>query len=322
MVGVQSTKSFVDLRVQFANPKAEISYAMRIPTDLVAYHNYRPSAVLKFSGEDAFPFLQGQFTQDLRPGKETRTSSYGLWLNQKGKVLADSFVLSDGAHWLVVSLFSSAETICKRLEVYVIADDVTIEDVTTQWAGVSVLGEGAMDVSFAVKGGFAFLGRRTREPNWEWLYPICADAPAAHLRERGFAELDAVAMERLRIEAGIPTVPRDIGPEDLPNEGGLDRDAISYTKGCYLGQEVMARLKTLGQVRRRLMRIEGPVALPTVLPAPLFSDGKKIGDLRSAARTDAGFVGLAMISLLGLAGRQLSSFAPDIPADLVLSALP
>ena len=322
MVGVQSTKSFVDLRVQFANWKAEISYVMRIPTDLVTYHNYRPSAVLKISGEDAFSFLQGQVTQDLRPSKETRTSSYGLWLNQKGKVVADSFVLSAGADWLVVSLFSAAEVIRQRLETYVIADDVTIEDVTARWAGVSVLGEGAADVFSATNGGFVFAGRRTCEPNWERLYPISADAPTAVLRERGFAELDVVAMERLRIEAGIPSVPRDIGPEDLPNEGGLDRDAISYTKGCYLGQEVMARLKTMGQVRRRLMRVAGVVTPPAVLPAPLFVDGKKIGELRSAARTEEGFVGLAMISLLGLAGRQLLSFSPDTPADLVLTALP
>ena len=156
-------------------------------------------------------------------------------------------------------------------------------------------------------------------PSWEWLYPVNGDEPADVLRA---STVDFEGMERLRIEASIPSVPRDIGPDDLPNEGGLDHDAISYTKGCYLGQEVMARLKTMGQVRRRLMRLTGPVPPPVDLPAPLFADGKKIGELRSVARTEHGFIGLAMISLLGVTGRRLLSFSPESPADIVITDAP
>jgi hypothetical protein len=134
--------------------------------------------------------------------------------------------------------------------------------------------------------------------------------------------LDFAAMERLRIEAGIPSVPRDLGPDDLPNEGGLEHDAISYTKGCYLGQEVMARLRTMGRVRRRLLRVAGSAKAPEQLPAPLFAEGKKIGELRSAARTATGFIGLAMISMLGVSGKRMLSFLPDSPADVVITDAP
>jgi len=301
-----------------------------------SWYSYRPAAVLKITGQDAFLFLQGQFTQDLRSCVEGHDVAYGLWLNQKGKVLADSFVLRVGMDWLVFSMFSAATVLRERLETYIIADDVAIEDVTAQWAGVSVLGSDASeflvghaglelhgDGSFTEKnGGFVFRGRRSKEPNWEWLYPVGTDDPASVLRGCGCTELSAADMEQLRIRAEIPSVPRDIGPEDLPNEAGLEYDAISYSKGCYLGQEVMARLKTLGRVRRRLLRVTGPDAPPVVLPTPLFVDGKKVGELRSAVRTESGFVGLAMISLLGVTGRRLSSFSPESLAAIVITDAP
>jgi hypothetical protein len=126
-------------------------------------------------------------------------------------------------------------------------------------------------------------------------------------------------LERLRIEAGVPAVPRDIGPEDLPNEGELEVDAISYTKGCYLGQEVMARLKSMGQVRRKLVRVTGTGSISLGLPAALFADGKKVGELRSAVPTGEGFFGLAMISLPGMTGRRLLSFSPEGAANIVVS---
>ncbi|MBK9990259.1 MAG: folate-binding protein [Verrucomicrobia bacterium] len=304
---------------------------MEIPTSSVMYSVYRPAAVLKITGEDAFSFLQGQFTQDLRPCAEGRSSAYGLWINQKGKVLADSFVLKRGVEWLVVSLFSPEVVIRERLESYIIADDVMIEGVTAQWSGLSVLGVGSAEVLaaagaitpnehawVAAGGGVVSNGRRTAGQSWEWLYPLAGDSPVGLLRATGAQEISAGELERLRIGAGIPAVPRDIGPEDLPNEGGLERDAISYTKGCYLGQEVMARLKSMGQVRRRLLRVEGLGAVPADLPVPLFAAGKKLGELRSAVNVGEGFIGLAMISLLGMAGRSLLSFSPEGAANIVV----
>ncbi|MFT3868397.1 MAG: folate-binding protein [Nibricoccus sp.] len=295
---------------------------MEIPTTSVIFSSYRPAAVLKVTGEDAFSFLQGQFTQDLRPCVEEGEVAYGLWLNHKGKVQADSFLLLRGSEWWCVSLFSPAEDLRKHLEGFIIADDVTVENVTNDWAGICVLGASGPQAEAWAKacGGFVFeAGRRTGATSFEWLYRISGDNAVDFLRAHGAAEIGAGDLERLRIEAAIPAVPRDIGQGDLPNEGALERDAISYTKGCYLGQEVMARLKSMGQVRRRLVRVAGTGVVPVDLPAEIFADGKKCGELRSVVGTGEGFVGMAMISLPGVTGRRLLSFSPEGAANIVVS---
>jgi folate-binding protein YgfZ len=247
-----------------------------------------PAACLRVSGADAATFLQGQFTNDLQ--KQTPAQAvYGLWLNQKGKTLADSFVMPRGAaEFLVVSYFSPAAVIRERLEAYIIADDVVVEDLTASARGVTVFSETRPTDS---QGAIIFPGRRSRESHWEILTIAGEpDGISGH-------ELTAEEMERRRILAAIPAVPLDIGPSDLPNEGGLEGDAISYTKGCYLGQEVMARLKSMGQVRRRLVRVRGNGAMPS-RPSALFQAQRKVGDLRTAAVDGGGWVGLALISLV------------------------
>ena len=272
------------------------------------------------SGPDAATFLQGQFTGDIRPAT-AREAVYGLWLDQKGKVLADSFILRGAGsdEFWVGSLFSPAATIASRLEAYLIADDVVIEDVTADWGGISLLGVGAGAwLGAAPRAGVSFRGRRSALENWEWMLPAAAAEDAARelagVRERSPAE-----MARERIDAGIPAVPADIGPGDLPNEGGLEADAISPTKGCYLGQEIMARLKSKGRIRRRLHRVAGS-GLPPAVPAPLWQEGKRAGELRSAA-PDAGgggWVGRAMLPLAGLRPELPLALAADGAAGVRL----
>src|SRR5450432_2892142 len=104
------------------------------------FYRWRPAACLKVIGEDSLTFLQGQFTNDLhQPAKGGAV--YGLWLNQKGKVLADSFVRKiSEREWYVMSYFSPAAVIRERLEAYIIADDVVIKNVTENMMGLTLLG--------------------------------------------------------------------------------------------------------------------------------------------------------------------------------------
>jgi folate-binding protein YgfZ len=272
---------------------------------------------LRVSGPDAAGFLQGQFTNDLAKGGAV----YGLWLNVKGKVLADSFVLrGPGAdeYW-IGSYFSSAAAIKERLESFIIADDVVVEDVTAEWEAITIFGRTAADAFTALRiNGFIFRGRRGASEATEWVYPRGQRAAvAAALGSAG--DLQDREVTRRRIEAGIPAVPQDIGPGELPNEGGLEADAISYTKGCYLGQEVMARLKSMGQVRRRLVRVAGAGARVPTLPAPLFVGPKQVGELRSAVQTaDDAFVGLALVSRLNLGSATGVALAANSPATITL----
>ena len=293
-------------------------------------HFLRPAAWLRVEGGDAGAFLQGQFTNDLR-FPSARGCSYGLWLNAKGRVQADSFVLADGGpgYW-VGSAASPAAAVRARLEMFIIADDVTVTDCTADWRGAALWGAGTAEVlvaaglprpergEFAETGGaMIFCGRHDRAENFDVIYPV-ADAGAWEERlaravaQAGGGVADANALARARIAARIPAVPADIGPDDLPNEGGLEADAISYTKGCYTGQEVMARLRSMGQVRRALVRVRGQ-GVPPPLPSILYQHGKKAGELRSVASDGDGFIGLALVILL--------NFVPGLPLELGTNAV-
>ncbi len=237
--------------------------------------------------------------------------AYGLWLSQKGKALAESFVLRVAEQeFLVWAPRVTADVLRQRIEDYLIADDVEVFDATGDWAAATVIwGHQAAEAVATIWGAtpapgqfvtsentMVFRGRFSRADNF-----VCLSADSNSLAT-GLARSGAVgstrdASEAERIANALPAVPDDIGPNDLPNEGGLDVDAISYTKGCYLGQEVMARLKNLGQVRRRLMVVAGR-GQPPAPHTPLRQGEKQVGETRSAACVGDGFVAMAMVSLV------------------------
>jgi folate-binding protein YgfZ len=292
--------------------------------------SYSPGTLLRVTGDDAFNFLQGQFTNELRqpPGSAT----YGLWLNQKGKVLADSQVLRTAEReFLIASEVSSVAVIRSRLEQYIIADDVALADETAATQGLLLGGTQARAIvqellgAAPARGRFlinneilVYGGRRLPGESYELLGP---GQFVAEIRQRSMArgaiEASVAEVDFARISAGIPSVPVDLGPGDLPDEGGLEDSALSYTKGCYLGQEVMARLKNLGQVRRRLHVVRGRGARPAP-STPLFQDAKKVGELRSVAGQDGEFVAWAMLSLVNLDATRGVSLEPAGPADITV----
>jgi hypothetical protein len=258
---------------------------------------------------------------------------YGLFLNHKGKALADAWALrvSPREVWLL-SVSSPVAVIHGLLDSHLIADDVVIEDRTAEWRGVAFGGLSAEELPAAIPagvvpapgqfalalGGFLWRGRRGAEESWEWFGPA-ADAPSIL---RGASTETDVAMEHRRIAAGIPAVPADVGPGDLPQEGGLETVAVSFNKGCYVGQEVMARLHGRGQVRRRLMRVAGPGPAPDRLTA-LFQGGKQIGEVRSGtADGGEGWLGLAMVIRAGLVPTEPMSTGPTATATIRLLDFP
>lgn len=286
------------------------------------FFRWQPKAWLHASGSDALNFLQGQFTNDLRTLVEDG-AVYGLWLNQKGKVVADSFVLptADGTAYWVGSYFSTATVLRERLETYIIADDVLIEDETDQWQAVTIFSTVDRSAMLkAVPGSLMFPGRRDDCQHCEWVYPK-SSAPHLEAILAGMGELVETQMELRRVKAGIPAIPQDIGAGELPDEGGLSEAAISYTKGCYLGQEVMARLKSMGQVRRRLQRVNGYGPVPA-LPAALFQGERRVGELRSAVPTDSGYAGLALLALLNLSPAAGLSLQPNTMVKVEIANTP
>ncbi len=286
----------------------------------------RPTTWLRVSGPDAAAFLQGQCTQDLRPLKPGQCTD-ALWLNTKGKILAESLVLKEATDlWWLWSAHGAGESLRARLDDFIIADDVTLSAEENAWEQFTVAGPAAeawLKEALrsetipppgewrALGGGYLFAGRRGQPQIWEWLRPRVSSAievPAPSSAALG--ELSAVALHRARLAAGGPAIPGEFGTQDLPQEAGLENIAISFNKGCYLGQEVMARLHSMGQVRRRLMRVGGAGPAP-MANVELRQNDKRVGELRAVVDDGrGGWLGLALLNLLGLAPE-----APLVSAD-------
>lgn len=294
---------------------------------------YRPSRQLGWlavTGSDAAQFLQGQFSQDVRslgPGG----SRYGLWLDHKGRVTADGTILnvasagSDVPYAIACRDPAAAAALRQRLESFIIADDVTIDDRSPEWAAWLAAGPGAESALRQAAGAMApvFGGRRRGSELWEWVWAIpssafhaAADAVWAQGAGRRVTDEE---WEQARILAGVPSIPEDIGSGDLPQEAELDVTAVSTDKGCYVGQEVMSRLKSRGRIRRRLQRVRGSGAAPDAQPAPLWREGRRVGELRSRFNDGAAgrWIGLALISADLKSGDRIGT-ASDAPANAEL----
>jgi len=251
------------------------------------------TAVVRITGEDAAAFLQGQCTADLRGVALTDA----LWLNRKGRVLAHTVVAkeADGS-FLLLCPHLAAEALIAVVTANVIADDVVATDETSQWQRYVAWGAAP-----ALADAKLFPTRRFGVAAWDVLTPEGSAAPG---ELASFTELESA-----RIAAGVPSVPADCGAYEFPQECGLDA-WVSYTKGCYLGQEVMARIQSMGSLRRILRRVEGPVFVGLELKTP---EGKVAGLVRSAA----GDVGLALVSVDLAEGMVLGGVRLGAPAQMV-----
>jgi folate-binding protein YgfZ len=231
------------------------------------------TAVIRVTGEDAAAFLQGQCSADLRNVALTDA----LWLNRKGRVLAHSVVAkeADGSFLLLCPHLSAADLIAV-VTANVIADDVVATDESPLWQKWVVWG-----AEPKLSGAKIFATKRFGVAAWDVLTPtrVAASGEPATLAE----------LEAYRVAAGVPAVPADCGANEFPQECGLEA-WVSYAKGCYLGQEVMARIQSMGSLRRILRRVAGTVAAGQELKTP---EGKVVGTVRSAA----GGVGLALVSV-------------------------
>ena len=250
------------------------------------------TAVVRVAGEDAAAFLQGQCSADLRGV----ALADALWLNRKGRVLAHTVIAkeADGSHLLLCPHLSAAELIAV-VTANVIADDVVATDESALWQKWFVWGAAP-----SVAGAKVFATKRYGVVAWDVLAPIGAVAPG---ELAPLAELDAQ-----RVAAGVPAVPADCGAHEFPQECGVDA-WVSYTKGCYLGQEVMARIQSMGSLRRILRCVSGPVVVGQELKS---SEGKVVGTVRSAA----GQVGLALVSVDLAEGSVLGEVRMGVPAQM------
>jgi folate-binding protein YgfZ len=238
-------------------------------------------AKLRITGTDRFRFLNGQITNDLRNASET-VAIEACVLNAKGKLDAHIFIAVVGESFLIDSEPDLRETLRARLERYVIADDVQIEDVTDEFSLFHVLAK----ASPQPEHGRIFSVHRFATPGYDiWSDPARHDADEL---ASGFLFVDSAAVEVMRIEQGLPRWGRELTNNIIPIEANLERRTVDYEKGCYIGQEVISRMKMSGQTNKRLC---GLISLNDTrlqpgmkLLAPAAS-GKEIGWITSATRS-------------------------------------
>jgi folate-binding protein YgfZ len=297
--------------------------AVRAARESAAIFALADRALLEVRGRDRTRFLQGQLTNDvaaLDPAGP-RSGCYALLLTAQGRIVADLHVLArPDASWLETdAAFGAAAR--ARLEKYVIADDVAIAPIGADWARFAIEGPRARAVVAAAAGSAPDLlpdacaplriaGADGLVARFGWsgeealqLFVPAAEADAVTRALRGASDAcaavwgDAEALETLRVEAGVPRAGAELGEEVLPAEARLVERAVSFTKGCYTGQEVVARMHSRGRVGHLLVGLV-PAAPGAVLRpgAALLLAGAKVGEITSAASSPAvGPIALAFV---------------------------
>jgi folate-binding protein YgfZ len=264
-----------------------------------------PRGKLAVSGPDATEYLQGQLTNDveaLEPGE----GHYAALLDRKGHMQADMRVLRVAAEefWIDTEP-EGADAARRHLQMYKIGRQVEVADLGAERAILSLIGPRSAAIAatpplrayaceeVSIAGvGCLLVGTR------DGIDLILAASDADRLREAllgaGAVEVSAEAVEILRVEAGVPRFGAEMGTETMPAEAGIVEGAVSFTKGCYIGQETVARLHYKGRPNRRLQGLR--LGEPAAPGGALRLGGKGVGTLGSACVSPAfGPIGLAIL---------------------------
>ena len=242
--------------------------------------------LLELRGADRQTFLQGMVSNDvsvLRPGQ----SCHAALLDSTGHILADLRIHAFPDFFLLETDPSCLPVLSATLDKLLIMEDVQLADVTDQWATLAVLGEGTPDLS-NLPGEIRPVSYLLAPGKDLWIAPADRVTILEKLLSAGAAMLGDEEWETLRVEAGLPAWGRELTPAVLLPETGME-DAISYSKGCYVGQEIVARLHARGHANRGLRHLlldaDAPVPpqgatlhVPEDGPEP----GREIGRVTSA----------------------------------------
>ena len=256
--------------------------------------------VLAVSGPDTRTFLQGLVSNDvLRAGPET--ALYAALLTAQGRYLHDFFVVTIGEMLFLDCEAARRDDLMKRLKMYRLRSKVVLEDATDKFAAHALPGEaaaaavglpGTPGAARPVGGGAVYVDPRHAGMGVRALLP--RDSAAATLASFGSSAGERGALERLRLTLGLPDGSRDLVVEkSILLENGFDElNGVDWKKGCYVGQELTARTKYRGLVKKRLLpvRIEGPAPEPG---ATITLGDQEAGEMRSAANG----IGLAVMRL-------------------------
>ena len=283
-------------------------------------------SLVSVSGEDRVTFLQGLLCQDVAT-QPTGSLRYGFFLNPKARILFDAWIGVRPDDILLSPSGGMEDEFVAHLKKYLFfRTKASIASLTGAFRSLTLVGREAPahatplfssdpaedGLRILAGGGFAFLHphqfafEREAGPWIDlWIPRETFEKTLQDLERRvlsaGGTILSPEAMETYRLECGIPLSPFELNEGHFPAEAGLDAVAVSYNKGCYVGQEPVTRLKFQGQLSRKLtgLRSKSPKIQETACPRPLYSalDGSEAGTLTSLADSPAagGVIGLGYV---------------------------
>ena len=284
-------------------PSSEAN-ALSVLLEGAGFHPLTDRAFLRITGSDATRWLNGMVSnsiQALEPGE----GNYNFLLNAQGRIQGDATVYrettAEPAEFLLATSAGQVETIQKHLDHFIIMDDVELTPAYTDEAGLLVVGKRAAEalgkVGVPAIDPLRLVHADTEHGPVLLLTPAAGQVPVFELRGATatidgmrnalqIPEVSAESLEFLRLLDARPLFGQDIRntetARDLPQETA-QAHALHFAKGCYLGQEIVERIRSRGQVHRRFTAFRLTGELPSTLPAPLEAGGKPAGELTSAA---------------------------------------
>jgi len=257
-------------------------------------------AKILLTGGDRVRWLNGMISNNVRD-LATGHGVYAFLLNAQGRIQADLYAFQRGGSLLIDTERSQLEKVLQAFDHYIIADDVEIKDISDQLTALGLTGPGSRKVleraGIVVPelGYLQFVDARWNDvsitllhsgeeakDSWQvWIAPQHVSALRDTLAKAGARPSGTAALNLFRISRGIPQFRLDIRERDLPQETGQMR-ALSFTKGCYLGQEIVERIRSRGAVHRQFSAfvVEGP--LPE-MGTKIQGDGEEAGEITSSA---------------------------------------
>ena len=262
--------------------------------------------MLEVSGADRRDFLQGLVSNDVAKATSER-ALYAALLTAQGKYLHDFFIVAIGESLYLDGEAARLADLQRRLGLYKLRAKVSLA-ANDRYIVAAAFGDGALDglglpaergAAAAFAGGVAYVDPRLAELGARVLLPRATGA--APLLERGFRAGDVAAYDRLRLSLGVPDGSRDLVlDKSILLESGFDElNGVDWQKGCYVGQELTARTKYRGLIKKRLM----PVAIDGPLPppgTPVMAGDQEAGEMRSGRDG----VGLALLRLEAVAASK------------------
>jgi folate-binding protein YgfZ len=258
----------------------------------------------RLTGTDRVRYLNGQSTCDIKQLTSGK-STWGAVTSIKGKLEGDLRIAATPESLLIDTDPVLSESLFNRLSKYIIADDVELSDISQEWKLYHTIGE-TISLFDPPKEAdlLVFKSNRFGLPGLDLWLPV--NSP----QSLPCAGNDI--WEALRIENGIPLWAIDMDQTNLAPEMPFERlGALSYSKGCYIGQEVIARIKSIGHVNKRLCLLHSEKELSLNLPLPCLVQGKAVGTATSGSLSPA----LRGTCILATLARQHSTPGQQVEID-------